>query len=291
MKRIEVSEALLGTRVRVVCVSLDESGAHETIELALSECRRIESAYSRFLKGNELARLNESLGEWVTVSAEFFELLMFGQQLFLDTGGLFDMTVGSILEGWGYDADYSFQARFQGGVGRVELDQGRVRLGAAVDLGGFGKGYAVDRMSEILCDFDNVLIDAGGDLKVRGLDEKGMPWRVAFENPIDFSQAIGVVEVQAPLALASSGPMRRQWKGRHHLVDPVSGKPASSMMAVYTQSEQAMVADAWATALFIAGFERAQILLQKAQVEALLVGDSGQIFRSSGFRGDLFYER
>ena len=287
MKRYEKVGEALGTGIRLVCVSSERS-AEEGLLLAWEECGRIEAAYSRFIGNNELARLNGLQGEWVEVSSELYALLSFGVDLFEKSGGAFNLTVGSILEGWGYDADYLFNEKSPGCLGQIELDSGLVRVSASVDLGGLGKGYALDRMSTCLEAFENVLIDAGGDLVARGVDETGRPWRVAFEHPTDPSKAIGVVEVTEPLALASSSPSRRAWKGKHHLVNPQTGQPASDMLAVYTQAATALEADAWATALFVSGFEKAQSLLKKSFVESLLVRPSGELFRTKGFRGELF---
>lgn len=286
MMRQELTVEALGTQVRIVCVSL--LNVDDVMNRVVEECRRIESSFSRFVEGNELSRLNGSLGEWVDVSDELYDLLVFGHDLFERTEGAFDMTVGSLLEGWGYDDAYSFKEGESGSLGRIEFEGGRVRVSAPVDLGGLGKGYALDRMNDILNEVDHVLLDAGGDLLVRGLDADGKRWRVALEHPTDLSKAIGVVEVSGSLALASSSPAKRRWGSRHHLVDPKNEAPADNMLAVYTQAQEAMMADAYATALFALGFEAAQHRLSEFPVEAMIVSPQGAMARSAGFQGELF---
>lgn len=267
------------------------NAVHSDIDSAFKECERIECSYSRFMPGNELAGLNAHLGEWVRVSQELYDLIAFGEDLKKITAGAFDLTVKSILEGWGYDPHYSLKEGEQGHTGLIALKDGKVRLEAEIELGGLGKGYAIDRMFSCLQNWPNVCINAGGDLRVKGHNPEGRPWRIAFEHPSDLTQVIGYVDVDADLnglALACSSPSRRSWRNRHHLVDPRRMEPADQMMAVYTQSENALLADAYSTALFVLGFEQAQKFLLEAPVEALLVSPKGEMFRSEGFRGLLF---
>lgn len=291
MRRFDFQERHLGTPVRLVLVNDDEAMCAALARAAFDECARIERTYSRFLDSNALSALNTRIGEWVELSAEFYHLLSFGEEMKRLTEGAFDLSVKSILEGWGYDAAYSFAEGEAGHVGVLEMAEGRVRLSAPIELGGLGKGHAIDSVAAILAPLENFLIDAGGDLLLRGHDEKAAPWRVAFEHPTDISQAIGLFE-GSDLALACSSPSRRHWKSssgeKHHLVDPRTGKPAAAMQAVYTQADTALVADAYSTALFVLGFEKACSLLPTLPVEALLVGPQGELFRSSNWKGDLF---
>ena len=90
------------------------------------------------------------------------------------------------------------------------------------------------------------------------------------------------------MAVGASSPARRKWRNRHHLVDPIRREPAQGMMGVFTQAETALWADIYSTALFVLGFERAQALLPTLKVEALLVASDGRVFKSEGFRGELY---
>ncbi len=297
MRCIEIQKEQLGTPIILTIVTDDEAGARLAAKLAFEEAERIEKSYSRFLEGNELADLNARVGKWTTVSEELFNLIAFGVRLGERTRGAFDLTVKSILEGWGYDASYSLKEGTPGRTGGVELGEDfSVRAMATIELGGLGKGYAIDRMLSFLREFPNVSINAGGDLIVRGVDEDEKPWRIVLEHPTDTTQGIGYVDTTG-LALAASSPSRRAWRNRHHLVDPRKVEPAMNMLAVYTQSSSALLSDSYATALFVLGFEEAKSLLQGngglrplLPVEALLVSPEGKAYRSGGFQGVLFGE-
>lgn len=285
MPRFEASRELLGTQVSLILVA-DEN----LLPNALEECARIEAAFSRFIGGNELANLNAAAGDWTEVGPELFELLVFGERVRIATDGAFDLSVKSILDGWGYDSDYSLKEGAAGSTGKITAKCGYVKVEAPVDLGGLGKGYAIDRMKlklETAEGLQGMLINAGGDIFASGVDENGAPWKVAFEHPSDPQLAIGTVNVDG-FALASSSGNRRAWADKHHLVDPKSKRPADKMQAVYVQAPQAIVADAYATALFVMGYEKARKELSELPVEALLVATNGDLFSSEGFVGELF---
>lgn len=314
MKRFTFEERHLGTPIvlQLIVEGEDfeaESSASQMARLCFDECERIEKTYSRFLEDTALAELNAQVGEWARVEEEFYRLLEFGEHLRERTSGAFDLSVKGILESWSYDKSYSFEAGESGGLGaagrmelRTTLDEGfEVRLSVPVELGGLGKGYAIDRMVNELSGHCGELrnlrgfcINAGGDLFVQGSDENGEPWRILFEHPTDTSLAIGEVRLYGPLALAASSPSRRHWKNgekiRHHLVDPRTGEPAQNMLAVYIQAPAALLADAYSTALFVLGFEEAKMLVPQLPLEAMLIGAEGQFWKSEGFKGELFTE-
>lgn len=310
MRHWTFEERHLGTPIVLQMVCEEESIARSLATQAFGECARIEKSYSRFLNGNILSDLNAHVGEFAEVDEELYRLLEFGMRLKEKTFGAFDLSVKAVLEAWGYDQNYRFVEDSPGEahpLGSIELDDGgnsgafRVRLSAPVELGGLGKGYAIDRMVNILhgeCGEGRAVrgfcINAGGDLFVQGGDENGEPWKIVFEHPQDITLGIGEVNLYGPLALASSSPSRRHWKNgtkeRHHLVDPRTGEPANQMLSVYVQAPAGLLADAYSTALFVLGFERARELLPSFPVEAMLISPRGEIWKSDGFKGELYRE-
>lgn len=310
MRRWTFEERHLGTPIVLQMICEEEATVRALASLAFEECARIEKTYSRFLDDNMLSALNAHVGEWTEVEEELYRLLEFGARLKEKTQGAFDLSVKALLEEWGYDKNYRFVEEDSGeasALGSIELDSlddsdtFRVRLSAPIELGGLGKGYAIDRMVNILygeCGEAGAVrgfcINAGGDLFVQGGDENGEPWKIVFEHPQDINLGIGEVKLYGPLALASSSPSRRHWKNgeklRHHLVDPRTGEPADQMLSVYVQAPAGLLADAYSTALFVLGFDRAQELLPSFPVEAMLISPRGEIWKSAGFKGELYRE-
>ncbi len=324
MKLIEKDYEVLGTTVwmKVVVQAESVKAAHlkagRVMQEAFAWAKAFEQKYSRFIDGNFLANLNERVGEWVEVDEELYGLLKFAGEVKAKTRGAFDLGVKRILESWGYDKNYSFVEKRVGGddFGQIELtedgDKRQVKISGQIELGGIGKGYAVDKMAEKLKDFSGYFVNAGGDILAKGCDEQGKKWRIYFEHPGDPEQVIGFVDA-GDLALACTSPSKRKWvvhserhdgrfpqsasclsstlavKNKHHLVDPKTGEPADKMAAVYTQAENCLLADSYATALFVMGYAKARKLLEDGRpVEAMLIDVSGEIFRTKGFQGELF---
>lgn len=319
--KCERSIEVLGTVVRVIIDFGDDCGDLDFVfEAAFAECVRIDESFSRFRQGNELWRLNQSVGRWACVSEELFYLVEVGEKVRIRSGGAFDLGVKEVLEKLGYDRDYSlveggFEADGKGkirerenGPRLCEIEMRRknlsVKIPRQIDLGGLGKGYALDRVRGILegGEFRNFLIDCGGDIYACG--ELSQNWKVAFENPLNFEEAIGCVFVDG-FFLASSSGNRRMWreggKKKHHLVDMRTLSSAKNTLATYVQCESGILADAWATALFVMGFEEAKDFLgdlgerfsrenSAENFEAMIISNKGEIFRSRGFKGEIFTE-
>jgi thiamine biosynthesis lipoprotein len=163
--------------------------------------------------------------------------------------------------------------------------------GMRISLGGIAKGYAVDRAVEVLREsgIQGGIVSAGGDLKAFGKREDGGPWKVGVRNPRDPSKNISVIPV-SNLAVATSGDYERYrvvgGRRYHHIIDPRTGYPSRGCMSVTVVTEQALEADALATAVFVLGPERGRALLEKLpDVEGILVDGDGRIVASSGLSG------
>jgi FAD:protein FMN transferase len=251
------------------------------------EFRRLEDLLTRFDEASELSRLNaagalEAGDDLVAV----VELALAAREA---TGGRFDLTLHDALVASGYDRTFELLVGgpaaeppplTTGGVRirgrRIELDAG-VRL----DLGGIGKGYAVDRTVELLAPLGPCLVNAGGDLAVSGVPEDGV-WPVAVETPAG-PLTLGLREG----ALATSGSDRRRWRAgnevQHHLIDPATGRPsASDLLRVTVAAPTAVEAEVLAKALFLAGEDAAVAEADELGVPALLVTTDGRLRRAGG---------
>ena len=153
---------------------------------------------------------------------------------------------------------------------RVELEDG-----AKLDLGGIGKGYAAERAADMLAAAGPCLVDAGGDVAVRG----GHAWPVGVET------GDGVVTLELERgALATSGSDRRRWvrggEERHHLIDPRTGRSAASdVLRVTAFADDAVQAEVLAKLLFLAGADEAA----QSGSTAIVVTRSGETILTGGF--------
>lgn len=300
MKLASRSENLLGTQVELQVPERHSS----FLPFCFAELGRIEAAFSRFRSDSELSRLNSKMGEWQPASEEMISLLRRAEEFRRSTRGNFDITLKSSLDALGYDKNYSFKPAAQKKPGllhtlrtllsepiRIDEKNGRVLLQREIDFGGFGKGYALDRVRAMLDGkgVTHYCINAGGDIFARSNGD-GKEWELILEHPDDAERAIGTVVLENR-ALAGSASNRRKWGKageHHHLLNARTGKPATGVKAIFVTAESGIEADAYATAIFTAGFDEGIRLAAHLPVEILLISSGNKMFQSPKFGAKLF---
>lgn len=247
-----------------------------------------DGEWSRF-RADSVVSLLGAHGGRVRAPADAATMLEVYARLSEATDGAVNPLVGASLEGLGYDRAY----RLDGGVPvaapadwarRLRWDGGALALDgpAVIDVGAVGKGRLVDLVLEAVAHLapGGVVVDAGGDLAVRGA-----PQRIGLEHPFDERRAIGVWEV-TDAALCASAVNRRAWgDGLHHVLDARTGVPVHTIAATWAVAPDALHADAIATALFFDGGPR---LAFEWGVEWVRMTTDGRVDWSPGCRADLF---
>lgn len=291
MKIVSRSEEVLGTVVEIK-LPVTSSPLFPFLFNHLSE---IEKRFSRFISTSELCKLNANLDVWQVASREYIYLLKKSKEFNLKTDGNFDVTLKSTLDALGYDKDYSFKTKPIATHSAVEKDfeidekNGKVRLYKEVDFGGIGKGYALDVLARILFEesVEHYYINAGGDIIAKkGKDKE--PWVIILEHPDDSSMALGTVEIDGCSIAASSGNKRKWGDGLHHLINAKTKRPAMEVKAIFVVCPSGMEADVYATSIFCAGFKEGIELSKKLPVEILLISSENKMYRSKGFKAQLF---
>lgn len=247
----------------------------------VAEFDAVEAAMSRFRPESELSRLNRHAADTASVAARAASrrvrsALVLADRAWRVTRGRFDPRVARALEALGFRGSEGrivpLPPAVEGPerVGRpveVEPRSSAVRLAEPVDLGGLGKGlalrWAMDRAARgplraVLDDGGGVLLEAGGDVVVRGHPGDGR-WRVAIEDPGGDSTARAVVALSDAQAVATSSVRLNAWRaddGRaaHHLIDPETGLPGGDGLASVTVvAGDPAWAEIWTKALFLEG--------------------------------------
>jgi thiamine biosynthesis lipoprotein len=273
----------MGTTVE--CLLESEAEAAPAFETVETEFERLEAILSRFRLDSELSQLNRA-GR-LEVGPDLLAVTQLALEARERSGGRFDPTIHDALVAAGYDRSFEFLARegpagseeaprCHGDVtidkpaGTIELED-RVRL----DFGGIGKGYAVDRACALLSAWGPCLVNAGGDLAVRGRPRTGC-WPIGVETP-DGTISLALEDG----ALATSGRDRRRWRRggteRHHLIDPTTGKASDSdLLRVSVAAPSAVEAEVLAKSLFLAGEQDAAFEAAKLGLAAVLVTEDGR---------------
>jgi len=296
----KANRVLLGTVVEVIVPGRDQN-ARAADEAVFGELKRVEDMTS-FHKPSELSRLNDKAGEGpVHVDPELLQLLAESVRFSRETRGTFDPTVGAVTKLWQFSAGEprvpapaEIQAALETvGWERVKIDNaaGTIELpdkGAALDLGGIAKGYALDRAAQNLrtLGITAALINGGGDVVAIGEKEPGKPWRVGVQDPRD-PKGIAAVVTAKDQVVATSGDYERcliaDGKRYHHILDPKTGYPVEGMESVTIVGKEALTATILAKAVFIMGVaEGLKFLEGFPGYEAFLIDSDGKTHLSAG---------
>jgi thiamine biosynthesis lipoprotein len=284
----------MGTTVEVFLYAPNSGRAAELLEAAFEEIERVEAALSNYRPSSELSRINAAAAAApITTDPEVFGLIERALDHSRRTEGAFDVTVGPLVKAWGFfrgtghypSDDELADARARSGWMHVDLDETTrsVRFltpGLELDLGGIGKGWALDCAAETLRrhGVSAALLGAGqSSYYAIGAPPGAGGWPIRVTDPQDTTRTLSTALLRDQ-ALSTSGS-GEQWfeLGRRrysHIIDPRTGHPVSGMVQVTLTAPTATDSDALSTAMFVLGPERAaELLREMSGTAALLVMD------------------
>ncbi|MCP8686877.1 FAD:protein FMN transferase [Marinobacterium sp. OS208] len=299
---LSVSGATMGTTYTVKWVSA-ESG-DESVERLGARLQQslldVNQSMSTYIKDSELSRFNQAgAGYGTEVSAGLFEVLQLAQSISESTQGAFDVTVGPLVNLWGFGPDGRVthapeqsqidRARQRVGYQYLQLDAPTLRATKTadlyVDLSAIAKGYGVDELARVMEHegIDSYLVEIGGELRARGLKPDGNSWRIAIESPVDAGREVQRVITVHETGVATSGDYRNYFEEGglrfSHTLDPLTGRPITHQLASVTVLRPTCAeADALATALTVMGDERGYQYAVDNQIAAFFIVKSGAGF-------------
>ncbi|HUT99300.1 MAG TPA: FAD:protein FMN transferase [bacterium] len=269
-------------------VELCAVGGESALDAARRAVEDVEGWADCYDPEAELYRLNLSAGGGpVRVSKGLAEVLEVSLRVAEKSGGAFDPTVLPLVEAYGFNGE---KRRVPGDeeISRIlpRVDYRRVGLagdgvdipeGVALDLGGVAKGYAADRALEAMKEAgaEAGLVNIGGDIAVFGERAGGGSWTIGVQHPRAPGELFAVLELQSG-AVATSGDYERYFiedgVRYHHILDPRTGRPARGLVSVTVTAPVCVLADAYATAVFVLGPEEGLRLLEADDdLEGLLI--------------------
>lgn len=254
----------------------------------LEQINRLMSTYDA---ESEISRFNnQATTDWFDISEETAQVIALALEISALTGGAFDVSVGPLVELWGFGATARGEAipsadqvsAALAGVGYQNIslrrDPAAVRKlvpQLRIDLSAIAKGYAVDALGELLDQqgVSDYLVEIGGELKVSGSRGDGTPWRIAIEKPLEGAREVALVLPLAATALATSGNYRNFYEenGQRyaHTLDPVSGRPIRHKLASVTVLDETCArADALATAIMVLGEAKGRQFCEENRIAA-----------------------
>jgi len=293
------TDAIMGTRIYVEVWSDEAAKGDAAIDAVMADMRRIDELMSHYKPESQLSQINaRAAQEPVQVDAELFDLIKLSTHYSVITEGAFDITYASV--GHLYDYPHHVkptEAQIKAALPGVNwrnmlLDpvHHTVRFehaGMRIDLGGIGKGYAVDRGIAILQarGFQHALVTAGGDSRIIG-DRMGRPWVIGIRNPDDKDQVVTRIPI-VNSAMSTSGDYERYFDEGgiryHHIIDPRTGHSASKVRSATILGPTATETDGMSKTAFVLGPEKAlEIINRMPQYDAIFVTPEGKVLYSNG---------
>lgn len=278
----------MGTVVTIDAVRHERADAGDRVSRAFEWFRHVEATCTRFDPQSELFRLSTTVGEPITVSTLLFEALAFAVRVAEATGGAFDPTVGAEMQRRGYNQEHRTQvaapaiestgATYRDLVLDADARTVLLRRPLLLDLGAVAKGLAIDLAAQELQPLDDFAIDAGGDLYLGGVNRYGGPWSVGIRHPREDGGIIALVRVSNE-AVCTSGDYERG----DHIVHRGVRLHADQTVSATVIAPSAMVADALSTAAFVLDPREALDLLERMEVQGLIIDADLREHATAGF--------
>jgi len=254
------------------------------------------NSLSTYIPDSELSQFNRA-DSLLFKSTYFPQVLQASKLVFEQTGGAFDPTVGPLVNVWGFgpggpelkdSTDISMLLDVVG-FEKIIFDQKQVKKakpGIYLDFSAIAKGQGVDVIADFLNKrgIENYLIEIGGELVAKGVNEKGELWKVGINRPDESASASDLYSIIAleDRGMATSGNYRNYYVRDSvkisHTINPTTGYPVNhSLLSATVLAKDCMTADAYATAIMVMGLDRAiQLDSTLNEIEIFLIYDDGK---------------
>lgn len=267
----------MGTSYNIKASYLPESLSPKEIDRQLKGVLdKVSRQMSTYQKDSELSLFNQNTStDWFAVSPELYEVTKEALTISQLSNGLFDVTVGPLVNLWGFGPEeMSFKKPDESvvkerlnhiGYQRLKLKEDGFYIKKDipelyVDLSGIAKGYGVDQVASLLerLGITDYIVEIGGEIRVKGKNNQGQPWQIAVEKPTQESRSIEKIVTITDTGMATSGDYRNYFeldgKRFSHTIDPRTGYPINHKLASVTiLSPTSMEADGLATAFMVMG--------------------------------------
>jgi thiamine biosynthesis lipoprotein len=302
-----IGRPLLGTVVNVTIIGNPEK-APQTAQAVFTEIERIESLMSPYRPGSDVYRLNRDGGSGpVRVGAETYDLIRRSVNMTAETGGCFDITFASMERLWDYKNKNFTPPSRPAVAALLPLVGSRniifypdkksiafARPGVKIGLGAIAKGYAVSRGIEVLKKegISDGIVEAGGDLQVMG-SKHGKPWITGLRHPRR-EVILLAIDLSDMDAVATSGDyerfVMRNGVRYHHIIDPRTGYLADTFSSVSVLSKNAVLSDAYATAIFVMGLDGAREFLKRhGEIDVILADRDVNLYISRRLKDRIMF--
>lgn len=301
-----LSGLTMGTSYSVKITDLPRDVKPAELQNALNALLwEVNGSMSTYDKNSELSNINRArVSNAMAISPELYTVLKEAVKVNKLSGGAFDVTVGPLVNLWGFGPELHEdrvppsaeiqQALQHVGMNKVELEGSpdaptlrKLDPEVYIDLSAIAKGYGVDRLADYLetRKIKNYMVEIGGEIRVKGVNAEGKSWHIAIEKPVPEGRHVFKIIMPGQFAVATSGDYRNYFeqdgKRYSHTIDPRTGWPIDHTLASVTVlAANCMYADAMATALMVLGPEKGYDLAIAEKLPVMMIVKTPSGFES-----------
>lgn len=290
---------LMGSVFEISLVDRDSTIANRHIDEVISEIDRIENLISEWRPQTQIAAVNRNAGITpVKVDREVFELTKRAIQYAQNSGGAFDISIVALDKVWVFDGsmttmpteDLVKRSVAKVGYQHIRLDSAASTIflelpGMKIGFGSIGKGYAADRGRDMMKakGIEAGIVNASGDLSAWGSPPRSDVWKVGVNNPFKPHRMVKVLHLNE-MAVATSGSYEKyaeiNGKRYSHIINPVTGYPATGLTSVTIYGPSAEIANALSTSIMVLGEKEGKKLIQRFPAyHYIFITDKGKVIQ------------
>ncbi len=289
---------LMGSRFDISIVANDALSAENNIDSVIAEITRIENLISDWKSDTQVSEVNRNAGiKPVKVDAEVFALTERAIHFSKITGGAFDISFAAMDRIWKFDGSMKAMPSPEAikksvekvGYENIELNKENStiflkRKGMKIGFGALGEGYAADRCRDMMLakGIKAGIVNGSGDMSTWGKHPDGRAWSVGITNPMKKDTIFAIIPL-VKSAVVTSGSYEKfvvfNGKRYAHIINPVTGYPATGLCSVTILGPSAETANGFSTSIMVLGKKAGLKLLKKyPDYQAILITDNGTIF-------------
>ncbi|MBE4619634.1 FAD:protein FMN transferase [Vibrio navarrensis] len=292
-EQVHLSGPTMGTTYNIKYIVQPDIPSAEAIQTEVDRLlEEVNDQMSTYRKDSELSRFNQYQGsEPFTVSEQTATVVKEAIRLNQLTEGALDVTVGPLVNLWGFgpearpevvpsDAELA-ERKANTGIHHLSVDGNKLSKDLPhlyVDLSTIAKGWGVDVVADYIQSqgIQNYMVEVGGEIRLKGVNREGIPWRIAVEKPSVEERAIQEIIEPGDMAIATSGDYRNYFERDgvrySHIIDPTTGKPiANKVVSVTVLDKSSMTADGLATGLMVLGDIKGMEVANQNNIPVLMI--------------------
>ncbi|HJV17693.1 MAG TPA: FAD:protein FMN transferase [Bacillales bacterium] len=274
--------------------SISEEEIEMKINHAFDAFRKVEQACSRFNPESELMRSSREINKPIPISPYLFEPLKFALEIAKGSNGLFDPTIGKLMENYGFNQNYLTEKNMESTTDTTatfsdivlnEYERSLLlKKPLVIDLGAVAKGFAIDLAANELKECDGFIVNAGGDVFAGGINDKFNRWSIGIQHLYQQEKVIDCVEISNEAICTSGSYERRSAKNpsMHHLINPRTKRSENHLVSLSIIAPFAMMADAFSTVAFLSGVTKSKEIVESTGVKGIFIKSDLDIVKVGG---------